>query len=287
MANIQRVEKLESTFTFIGEFCELKIVFLENETGAAVNVYNPQFKIERKIEEDKYEEHPIEYLVPLSPSSAKVGEYRTTFFTDTLLQGIYRLTFNGYYPDINPKNLITISSEFEVFEVSEFQSLITMLRIQLNDHRPSLYWIDNPDEYRWSDGELYNAFKMAMDKWNSTPPISMGNRIITKDNLLLFPLRNSIIEGAEFYALNQKYLLETFNKLTYSDDMSFTIDRAPGIMSKMQMLKANLDNLDKIKKDYVIRTSSSRAIKSTRVPLRALRQLSFIPQLSFLSAGGY
>lgn len=289
MANIQKVDKIESKFNFIGEFCEIKLFFLDKVSTAPVIVEQPEMKFERKVN-DKYELFTVDVLVPLSPSSAKFGEYRTTFFSDTLEPDIYKITFSGYYPDKSKQdNLIEIHNEFQIFTMNEFQGILDSLRIQLNDNKPDLYWIDDTDKFRWDDGELFNAIKWSMEKWNATPPASSGNDVINKNNLLRFPLINVIFEGAEFYALNQKYNLETFNQLQYTDELGITINRAPGIMSKMQLLKQIwLDNLTKIKKDYALRHSSqARGIKSTRIPARALRQLSFVPSLSFLSNGGY
>ena len=111
-------------------------------------------------------------------------------------------------------------------------------------------------------------------------------KTINKNNVLSFPLLNVIMIGAEYFALNQKYNLENFNKLSYSDDLTFNIDRASGILAKLQLLQSGwLDKLPMIKKDYTLRTVGSVGIKSTRIPARALKQLSLVPSLSFLSSG--
>jgi len=286
MANVQQVDKIESKFQFVGEFCEIRLSFLDKISNAPVIVQNPSMKVEKKIN-DVFESFPLELLVGLSPSGAKYGEYRTTFFSDNLEQGTYRMIFSGFYPDVSKQeNLIELKSEFEVFPVSDFQSLLFSLRIQLADNKPELYWIDDPDKFRWDDGELFNAFKWSMDNWNATPPVSSGNNLLNKNNLLSFPLVSVIMIGAEYFALNQKYNLENFNKLGYSDDLSFNIDRASGIMSKLQMLQQGwLDKLSVMKKDYTLRHTNALGIKSTRIPARALKQLSLVPSMSFISSG--
>jgi hypothetical protein len=286
MANVQQVDKIESKFQFVGEFCEIRMSFLDKIANAPVVVQRPVMKIEKKIN-DVFTETTLDILVPLSPSKAKFGEYRTTFFSDSLEQGIYKVSFSGYYPDTSKQeNEIKIESEFEVFPVSGFQSLLDSLRIQLADNKPELYWIDDPDVFRWDDGELFNAFSWAMNNWNSTPPVSSGNNLVNKNNLLSFPLIHTVMIGAEYFALNQKYNLENFNKLSYSDDLTFNIDRASGILAKLQLLQSGwLDKLAITKKDYTLRTVGAVGIKSTRIPARALKQLSLVPSLSFLSSG--
>ena len=282
-------ENVETRFQFLGEFCEIKITFLDN-ANAPVSVINPSLVFQKKEDEDKYETVSIDVLTPLSPSGAKVGEYRTTFFSDNLTVGIYKVIFKGYYPDTSKvENLIERNSEFETFEVNGFQSLIEMLRVQLSDHRPELYLIDNPDEYRWTDGDLFNALKRAMEFWNLTSPASTGNAVISRTNVLIFPLIGAIMLMGEYFALVQKYNLETVNTIQYSDDMSFVIDRSPKIFQRVQQIQTWMDTQLSInKKDYVLRYMSSvRGIKSTRLPYRALKMLSFSPQFSFLSAGGY
>ena len=287
MANVQVVDKIESKFQFVGEFCEIRLSYLDKVSNAPVVVKKPDMIVEKKVNDVFQPFTSLEILVPVSPSGAKFGEYRTTFFSDSLEEGTYRMTFTGYYPDTESnENLIEIKSEFEVFPIHGFQSLISSLRMQLADNKPELYWIDDPDKFRWDDGELYNAFKWSMDNWNATPPVSSGQNIINKNNLLSFPMINFIMVGAEYFALNQKYNLENFNKLGYSDDLTFNIDRAGGILAKLQMLQSMwMDKLTIAKKDYTLRNMNARGIKSTRIPARALKQLSLVPSLSFLSSG--
>ena len=288
MANIPvTVEQVDSQYHFLGEFCEIKIVFLDN-ANAPVPVINPEITFQKKQEEDKYELVTITPLTPLSPSGAKEGEYRTTFFSDNLEVGRYKVIFKGYYPDTSKvENLIEREVEFETFEINGFQSLIEMLRVQLSDHRPELYLIDDPDSFRWNDGDLYSAIKSAMDFWNQTVPVSVGNSIINKDNILNFPIIGSVMLLAEYFGLVQKYNLETVNTITYSDDMTFTIDRSQRLMTRIQQIQQWMENsLINSKKDYVLRYSAKvRGIKSTRIPMRALKNLSMTPAFSFLSSG--
>lgn len=179
MANIQEVSKIESKFNFLGEFCEIRLHFLDKVSQAPVIVQQPQMKVEKKID-DKFENFTLDTLVPLSPSNAHYGEYRTTFFSDNLEPGIYKITFQGFYPDNSKQeNVIEISSEFEIFAINEFQGLLMSLRIQLSDNKPELYWIDDTDKYRWDDGELFNAIKWSMARRVSSPAVMGSARAST------------------------------------------------------------------------------------------------------------
>lgn len=281
MANVQEINKLNSSFHFLGEMCEIKCIFTQPTTGAPVHVFNPKFKI---IKSDGTDVN-LRTLVPLSPTGIKEGEYKTSFLSDGITDGIYDLEFSGYYPDADDeKNKIVLTSKVEIFQVDSVQVLINMLRTQLHDHLPSLYWIDNTETYKWEDTDLYNALQMSVDAWNATPPVSHGARMATIDT---FPYRNTLLEGAEYYALNQKYILENWNKLQYSDDISFQIDRTGGLLNKINILVQTWrNNLVTMKRDYAIRVlSNPKGIKSLRLPTRVLQQLSLTPVFSFLSSG--
>lgn len=282
MANVQEITKLESSYHFLGDFCEIKCIFKQESTNAPIHVYRPKFEIRKDNTVIGPSSQNI--LVPLSPTGIKEGEYRTSFLSKDFNIGIYELVFSGYSDEKVENSKIELKSKVEIFEVSGIQTLMTMLRRQLSDHLPSLYWIDDVESFSWEDADLYNALLMSVDAWNSTPPVSYDNNMATIDN---FPYRNILLEGAEYYALNQKYLLENKNKLIYSDDTSFTIDRAPGIMQKIQVLiNTWRTGLEKTKKDYTIRVlAQPKGIKSLRLPMRVLQSLSMTPQFSFLSSG--
>jgi hypothetical protein len=278
----QQINQLESSFHFLGEYCELKVIFKEKKTNAPVQVVNPQFII-------KKDNNPITLrtLVPLSPTGIKTGEYKTSFLSTGLTTGIHDLTFTGFYPDEKAeKNRIEITSSFQIFEVDGVQTLLMMLRTQLHDHRPKLYWLDATDEYKWEDKDLYNALQFSVNAWNSTPPVSYQNSLATIDS---HPFVGMLLQGAEYFAIQQKYVIENWNKLSYSDDTTLNIDRTGGLMQLLQTLQQTwLENMKLTKKDYVLRVQGvPKGIKSIRIPTRALMNLSLTPAFSFLSNGGY
>lgn len=274
---------IQNNFLFLGEHCEIKTIFKDSVAGANVNVKAPELVI-KDIDDNVMN---LRYLVPLCPTGAKDGEYYSTFLTEGLSEGRYYITATGYYPDdTTPANKLTNTDEIEVRAIDTVQGYINVLREQLNDHLPMLYLIDDPEKYRWSDGELYNCLKRSVAAYNETPPVSLtATGSYTLDN---FPHFDLMLWGAEFYALNQKGLLEIFNTIIYNDDISFTIDRFPKLMQKLAMLIQNwLIKMKEMKKDEMWRRAKPVGIKSTKLPGRVIRNLSFVPAFSFLGNSGY
>lgn len=281
MNNVSEIGKVESNFIFLNRYCTVLTVFRDKIANAPVNIVRPKFSITTGG-------NPVNLSImkPLSPTGATQGQYSVSFLSDNLVQGIYNITATGYYPDNSAEeNLITQTDEIEVMNVDNIQTMINMLRVQLHDHLPKLYIIDDPEQFRWEDGELFQCLERAVAFWNETPPVSSQNSNYSLDT---FPYMDTLMWGAEFYALNMKGLLEIFNTIQYNDDISFTIDRFPKIQQKMQMLLNTwVQRVKDQKKDAIFRKTAPLGIRSTKLPLRAIQGLSLTPFFSFLSGSGY
>lgn len=286
MANLVKVGNVKTSFIFLGEHCEIQVCFLDKTAQAPVTVTNPSFQ----ILDSNGNEVTVRILKHLSPMENREGYYKVTFLaTGALTDGRYDLVFSGYYPDDSkPKNKIEIKSSIEIVPVDNLQITMELLKRRVHDHLTEFYQIDDPETYKFDDGDLYGALKMATDRWNEQPPVTeegVNNLASTVDN---FPFPALQLDLAECYLLTPELLLEIWNTISYSDDISFNVNRAPMLQSYIQWKMQDLtQRLMKIKPDWVWRRTRVKGIKSTKMPLRALRQLSFLPQLSFLSTGGY
>lgn len=282
MANLTTIGQPETNFISLGSHCEIRVTFLDKRGKAPVTVSNPSFKI---LKEDKTEVN-LRTLKPLAPTGKRTGEYKVSFLSDGLTSGRYLLNFTGWYPDrkgTEEDNKIEVNSEVEIFGVDGVQVIIDLLRNQLHDHVPEQYKIDNPEEFKWEDGDLYNALNKSLSAWNSSDPPSQGNDVITR--IEDFPFLDILLLGGEWYALNQEGILEIWNTMTYSDDITFTLNRFPMLMQKLQMVQQMwLEKIKTSKKVWAWQQVHVRGIKSMKLPVRALRQLSMTPQLSFLSS---
>lgn len=283
-------EQIISNYSFLGRHCEIAVIFRDPLSTAPVSVENQKIKISKKINNDgengEFQEVIVEKLVDFTPSPIKEGEYKYAFLSDKLVSGEYLVEALGYYPNASVEsNKIEVKQKFQIYEVSSKQSWIIMLRTQLHDHLPELYILDDPTKYRWSDGDLFMALERSVQFWNETPP---QNPSISNYNIDNFPYWDIMLWGAEFYALNQKGLLEILNTINFSDEGIINIDRWPKYQAKINIiLEQWVKRVKEMKYDLTIRRSQILGIKSSKMPLRAIRALSFIPNLSFMSTGGY
>ena len=266
------------TLMYLKGLSELKVKFIQESTGALLPVRNPDLKMYKGSNEVD-----LVYVKHLQPMGTRDGEFSCSFLTDNLTAGKYNIKATGYYPDDSTEaNLVTHLADFDIFDVSSIQQYLNMLRIQLDDYLPSKYLIDNPNENRWSDTDLFNALQQAVNYFNDIPPTTAS----IKFKVETMPYVGLMMMGAEYFALNQKEILEIFNTIQYNDDISFTIDRSPKIHAKAeQILQLFKENCKAIKKDMIYRNIDVKMIKSSKLPLRALRFMSFIPQFSFVSSG--
>lgn len=274
MANLSNVPSL----VYLKGLSELKVKFIQPSTGALLPVKNPNlemFKNNNKID--------LTFVKNLQPLGTRDGEFGCSFLTDNLTAGQYNIIATGYYPDnSSEENKIIHTADFDIFEVSTVQQYLNALRVQLNDYLPSRYLIDNPNENLWSDTDLYNALEQSVNYFNDTPPTTAN----IKYTVATMPFVSIMLLGGEYFALNQREILEIFNTIQYTDDISFTIDRSPKLHTKAEQILNKFDERCKIiKKDMIFRRSDVRMIKSSKLPLRALRFMSFIPQFSFVSSG--
>lgn len=282
MNNITEINSIQPSFVFLNRYCEVRTIFRDKTANAPVNVVRPRFSISRSSDNSPVS---VTMMKPLSATGATEGEYSVSFLSDKLVEGVYKVKASGYYPDNSTEaNLIEQEDEFEVMNVDNIQAMINKLRVQLHDHLPKLYVIDDPEKFRWSDGELFECLERAVDFWNETPPTSASSTY----SLETFPHPDLVFWGGEFFALNMKGLLEIFNTIQYNDDISFTIDRFPKLQQKMQMLLNTwVTRVKELKKYQTWSKTSPLGIRSTKLPLRALQGLSLTPFFSFLSGSGY
>jgi len=286
LANIVKADSVKTSFVFLGEHCEIKVVFLDKVANAPVTVVNPSFKIKDSAGNDIN----LRILKPLTPMGNQDGLYHVTFLTTNggLTTGTFDLVFTGYYPDNTKEdNKLEIKSSIEVFAVDTIQTKMDMLKRKAHDHIAQAYEIDNPEEFKFDDGDLYSALKQATDRWNEEPPVTVhpSNLEATIENA---PFPQIQMDFAECYLLRPEIILEIWNTIQYSDQVTFNINRAPMLQSLMQAtLNDVTQRIKLVKKDWVWRNTSVHALKSSKLPLRALRQISMTPQLGFISSGGY
>lgn len=266
-----------SRIAFVGSHVEVQTTF-ETPNGSPVNVTKPKATFKK----DSVEFLP-KVLVPFSSSNLKQGLYRTTFLTNTdqWTAGSYEIILSGYYPDsTTEENLIRQTASLEVSDIASEQTFIEKLRSQVADDLPRLFRIDDPEEFKLSDGEYYSCLELSVSTWNSTPPI--GKSISYE--ISNFPYLDLLITGGEIYAINKLMMLEIWNTIQYNDDISFTIDRSGKLQSKWQSLQSwYTTRLNAAKKDAAIRASrGTKVLLGSKYPLRTLRALSFNKNFSFV-----
>lgn len=276
-------------FHFLNRYCEIVTTFTD-DSGAGVDVVSQGIKINQKISDNgsdgEYKEVPVTIMVPFSPSGLKQGEYKVSFLSDNLVEGEYLIEAWGYYPDKSIEgNKQTKKDKFQIYSVNSTQKYVMMLRNQVSDHLPQLYIIDPKTTFKWNDGDLFIALERSVQFWNETPPLTYAYSNYTIDN---FPFFDIMLWGGEIYALNQKGILEIWNTLNITDEVAFNIDRSGKVLSLAQQFSNMwVLKIKEMKKDLIIRRTRVQGIKSIKFPLRAIRALSFIPNLSFLSTGGF
>lgn len=275
--------KIENSFQVLAGHCEVSVIFKQKDTNAPIKVIKQAFNLKRKTG-DIWENQSLRILKQFSPSGNKLGEYRVTFLADErLTPGDYMLEAIGY-PEgyVDESDAIIYQENIQIYQVDNVATYMELLRIDLSDLFTRLFLIDDPTLNHWADGELYAALNRSVARYNESPPISRGTDRYNLDN---FPHTDILLMGARLIALESKDILEIYNKLQYSDDITFTLNRFQDIMQELQRLGTiYYARVEKIKKYERFQMASLKAIRSTKIPTRALRSLSFTPQFSFLSA---
>lgn len=225
-------------------------------------------------------------LVPFSKDSSEVGRYKICFLSSGLSDGEYQITMSGLFPDASGDTL-SLSSLFSVRTAPTIQTYINMVRSALMDILPQLYLIENPEQFLYHDGQLYDALQRSLNAINMTPPV----RYVFDFNTVPWP--NLLIDGAMIYALTSRGVLEISNTLSYNDEISFAIDRAGKLQSMAQMFYANwVTERIRVKRDYSWSRAKAIGLMSTRLPFTLIRTFSFSPGLkntfdSVQNWGGY
>ena len=137
---------------------------------------------------------------------------------DALGAGTYVFTFTGSATGITP---VTHVLTFAAAEIPVEQYFVNALRLRLGDKRSRRYLIDSPRN-RWSDEELYSFVDDARLDIGQTPPSPQEYS---------FPFMYSennglVILGGFIFALSAMGVFENYNRINYSDELSFQVDRS-------------------------------------------------------------
>jgi len=260
-----------------GNHVELRCQF--STGGTAVNVTSPVFAIHEGSLTGSTVAIPIaQVLVPFSKDGAGIGRYRTTFLGgDWLSDGDYVAAMIGTYSG----DTITLSGMFSARSAGSVQTYIEMVRSALHDYDGTLYYIENQDFFMFSDGQIYGAIERALNKINDTKPYRYRFTLET------VPWASLLIDLAVVYALHQRSILETANSISYNDELSFSINRAPGYTTALQAFKSSLESdLKSIKQDYAFAIAQPIGMGTTRIPYTTARIISFIPMYSGIVGHG-
>lgn len=211
-------------------------------------------------------------LVPFSKYGTGIGMYHVCFLAGGWLDdGDYHLTLSGSCSG----STIAQTGTFSARSASGVQGYIDALRAALRDYDGSLYTIEDPSKELFSDGDLYSALSRALDKINYTKPIAYTWTMAT----CLWP--GILIEGGLIYALHARGILEVANTFSYSDEISFGIDRSQKYVTMLSQFANNWElSLLRVKQDYAFSKAFPIGLGTLRLPYQQMRIFSFIPHLS-------
>ncbi len=257
---------------------EVKCTF--SSGGTAVNVTSPAFNIHHGngVTGATVTIPAAKLLVPFSKDGSGTGKYRASFLGDTWLpDGDYTFAMTGAFSG----GTISNTGIFSARSAGTIQTYIEMLRSALHDYDGIVYLIEDQDKFLVSDGQLYGALNRALNHINDVKPAAYRFAL---DNC---PWPSLLLDFAVVYALHQLMVLSIPNTISYSDEISFTIDRSAKYQSALQVFKASLEqDLRATKMNYAFSRTGFIGMGSTRIPYAISRIFSFIPQASGLFAWG-
>lgn len=210
------------------------------------------------------------------PTPISAGQYTFTFSTHSFDAGLYDFVAIGKIPN---GQSVTLTGQFIISFVSKTQMFIGRLRKRLFDIDSNLYLLDEPRKI-FSDDMLLEYLLSTVSQINSTPPASTH---FTLEDQMGFDIDDLIIRGAKVMAMRSRATLEIFNKMSYSDAQSLSIDRMP----QLEQMASNEyreweTQMTKWKQWYAIYGSgkSAAGMGTVTVPLQVSRALSMLPNMS-------
>lgn len=202
-----------------------------------------------------------------------IGHYSYKFLTDGLTIGQYRATFSG-------TGVVTVQGTFDLMSIPPEQEMIKRLRAMLSDEVTSQYLLDDPTKFKWEDGKLYMFLTNALNTINEFPPYGYTFTFST------VPWIDLTLWGAMIEALFSLARLEIDNTLSYNDEISLLIDRAPKYLSLAQaMMPMWRERLTLAKRNYAIRMAAPIGIKALKLPLTVIRPLSLRDEMAATFGG--
>ena len=259
-----------------GNHVELRCTFVTG--GTAVNVTSPAVEIrENNVSGSSVSIPDSSLLVPFGKDGPTTGRYKVSFLAgDWLANGTYYLAMSGL-TDGAP-NIQTGS--FTARAAGTIQGYIELLRSALHDYNSQLYTVESSSSTLWDDGILYESLNRALNKINYTKP---SRYTWTLDTV---PWPGLLIDGGVIYAIHSRWVLEIANTFSYSDEISFAIDRSQKYISAIQVF-ANVweQNVKSVKTDYAFSMAFPIGMGQTRIPESTSRIFSFMPRVSSFFVG--
>ena len=210
------------------------------------------------------------------PTSVGAGQYDFTFSTYNLDAGLYDFVATGGLPN---GQTVTLKGQFIISYVSKTKMFIERLRKRLFDIDSNLYLLDEPRRI-FSDDLLLEYLNSACSELNSTPPSATH---FSLENTGGFDIDDLYIRGGWIKALRSRAVLETFNKLSYSDAQSLNIDRQPALTAMANQEHQEWEaHVKRWKMWYAVYGSgkSAAGMGTTTIPLQISRALSMLPNMS-------
>lgn len=162
------------------------------------------------------------------------GSYKISFYSNSMVHGLYDLIFSGVGTDA-AYNPLTVTGQFLVGFASRTQDLIWRVRHQLEDYDPQFYTLISTASNAWSDESLLMYLQSALNDFNYYPSI------ITNYSLENIPMYTYVIDGAVIRALQAMAVRENWNTMSYADEWSLAVNRAPFFKELAAQIQAQLN----------------------------------------------
>lgn len=208
-------------------------------------------------------------MTPLQRADDTVGVWLYEFLSTGMDTGDYVLTFTGSRPADN-MGPVTITLNFNAAEVPVEQYFVNTLRAKLWDKRASRYVIDDNSRFRWKNGELYSFCDNALKKIGQTPPAPS----LLNWNQGYSECHDLILTGGFIEALEAAGIFETWNRFTYSDELSLNVDRSQLFQNAQSLRTQWLQAVMMWKRDYMFHRVRGVGMASGKFPMYYSRVMS-------------
>jgi len=217
----------------------------------------------------------------LSRRDDRAGYWNYAFLTQSnvatpvpMESGAYEFAFTGVNSATN--NTVTLTLGFIAASIPIAQYFVGSLRARLGDRRASNYLVDDPTEYRWTDGDVYTYLEDSRMAIGNTPPAPTTvtyEQMYTEGHELL-------LTGGFIFALRAKGIFETFNAFNYNDELTLNIDRKVLFQNAASLEAAWKQATLAWKRDKTFRSlGGGIGMASGRFPLYYSRILSMVPHM--------